>query len=174
MLAENLGNVFELALELAYDCEQHLIDHLPKMTDAACSEPLRESLEQYMDQTKEHRARLEKVFAALDRAPGAEHNPVIRGITGEGEKLIKHIDRSPLLDAVLIMHANQIAHYEIALYESLVSFARTLSLQDTAELLEQTWGEEKIAAEALTRIAEHSVNREAARFQNTPHIFPLV
>ena len=37
----------------------------------------------------------------------------------ECEKMIGHLDRSPLLDAALIFSGNQIEQYEISLYDSL-------------------------------------------------------
>ena len=174
MLAENLQDVFQLSLELAFDCERHLIEHLPKMVDAISAFELRAAFERQLENDKIHQNRLEQIFSRLDRAAAAEHNPVIRAITAEGEKLIKHIDRSPLLDAVLIMHGQQITHYQTALYCSLAAFARTLHLDGEARMLEQSQTEEQIAIARLTDIAEESVNRDALTFQNTPHIFPLL
>ena len=174
MLAENLQDVFQLSLELAFDCELHLVEHLPKMANAASSSQVRSAFELHLDDAKAHQNRLEQIFARLNRASAAEHNPVIRAIAGEGEKLIKHIESSPLLDAVLIMHGSQMAHYQTALYGSLAAFARTLNHNDEARLLEQSQNEARLAIEALKEIGAASVYREAAAFQNTPHIFPLL
>jgi ferritin-like metal-binding protein YciE len=71
------------------------------------------------------------------------------------------IDRSPLLDAALIVAGNKVEHYEMALYGSLRTWAQLLGNHEAARLLELTLTEEKAADEKLTQIGETSVNREA-------------
>ena len=53
-------------------------------------------------------------------------------------------------------------HYEIATYGCLAQLATTLGLNEVAEILAQTLGEEKEADETLTAIAENDINYEAA------------
>ena len=64
-------------------------------------------------------------------------------------------------DAGIIMAAQKVEHYEIATYGSLVQFAKTLGMEEAAELLEQTLDEEKGTDEKLTQLAEGSVNKAA-------------
>jgi ferritin-like metal-binding protein YciE len=71
-------------------------------------------------------------------------------------------DGSPLRDAALIVGGNQVEHYEMAAYGSLVAFARQLGRGEAAELLEQTLTEEKAADAKLTQIAE-SINPRATQ-----------
>jgi ferritin-like metal-binding protein YciE len=172
--AENLPDLFERGLEFAYDCEQQLMKALPKMAEAVSSVELKNAFEQHLAQTMGQADRLHQIFVSLGRAATADTNHAIQSILNESEKLSKHIDRSPLLDAALIANANQWEHYQIALYGSLCSFARTLELHEFAGLLEQTLGEEKTADQTLTQIAETSVNREAAGFHNSPHGFAMI
>ena len=56
-------------------------------------------------------------------------------------------------------------HYEIALYGSLVAFARHLGLQEAVGPLEQTLLQEKAADAKLTQIAETSMNAKAAKYE---------
>jgi ferritin-like metal-binding protein YciE len=49
---------------------------------------------------------------------------------------------------------NQVEHYEIALYGSLISFARQPGLQQAVEPLERILAEEKAADAKLTQIAD--------------------
>jgi ferritin-like metal-binding protein YciE len=53
-------------------------------------------------------------------------------------------------------------HYEIATYGSLVQLAKTLGLQDVAEVLGETLNEEKECDGMLTSIAEGSINEQGA------------
>jgi ferritin-like metal-binding protein YciE len=66
-------------------------------------------------------------------------------------------------DAGIIMAAQKVEHYEIATYGSLVQLAKTLGMNDAAEILHQTLDEEKQADEKLTEIAEWNVNQAAAQ-----------
>lgn len=167
MIAETLSDLLQRDLELAYDCERHLVKELPKMIDASSSAELRAALEHHLEETIEHVGRLEQVFASLKRAPAEETDHALRSLTSEGTKLIKHIDRSPLLDAALIAVGNQVEHHEIALYGVMHSLAMALEFNPAAALLAQTLEEEKAADHKLTEIAVRCTNREAVGFHNT-------
>jgi ferritin-like metal-binding protein YciE len=174
MLLGTLSDVFERGLEFAYDCEQQLLQELPKMEQAAESAELKGAFAQQLDAARQHLERLEQIFAKLERVATAEHKDPIRAITSETETMISHIDQSALLDAALIVLGKQLAHYKIALYESLGSFARVLNLPDPAALLEQTLTEETAAEQRLVQIAETSVNRDAVAVRNRPHMLTLL
>ena len=76
---------------------------------------------------------------------------------------VSNIEDSPLRDAALIANANAVEHYEIALYGTLVAFAKQLGLNDAISFLQETLQEEKAADAKLSRLAETSMNQQAAR-----------
>jgi ferritin-like metal-binding protein YciE len=168
MLLDNLSDLFQRGLEYAWDCEHLLLKHLPKMVRAASSHELRQRLDLHTVQSKSHIYRLEQVFTRLDRSPAREKSEPARIILEECERMIGHLDPSPLLDAVLIFTANQFEHYEISLYGSLCAFARTMKLDAVEDLLSETLAEEKTADMAFTRIAENSVNLAARGVHHQP------
>jgi ferritin-like metal-binding protein YciE len=61
------------------------------------------------------------------------------------------------------MNGNEVEHYEIAVYGSLIALARHLGLNTAAGLLEETLREEKEADAKLTQIAETAMNPKAAQ-----------
>ena|ERR1019366_3930403 len=168
MQAENLSDLLQRGLEYAWDCEQHLLKVLPKMEHSAFSEDLKTVLLGMVHSAGGHTGRLNDIFAKLDRSADAEAHEPIRIITAESDKLARHIDRGPLLDAALIMYGNQICHYKIALYGTLCAFARALDMHEIASLLDLNLGDENDSDRELTHLAEKSINRQAAHFQNTP------
>jgi ferritin-like metal-binding protein YciE len=168
MLLDNLSDLFQRGLEYAWDCEHLLLRQLPKMVEAATLQDLKQALDLHLVETKGHIYHLEQIFTRLERSPAAEKNEPIRIIVDECEKMIGHIDRSPLLDAALVFCGNQIEQYEIGLYESLAGFARALGLDAVAGLIDQILGEEKNAAHQLTGLAKSSVNQAASYVHNTP------
>ncbi len=168
MLLDNLSDLLQRGLEYAWDCERLLLKELPRMVEAASAPQLKQAFDLHLVETKSHIYRLEQVFTRLDRAPAGEASEPARIILAECEKMKSHLDPSPLLDAVLIFSGNQIEHYEIGLYGTLAAFARTLDCEDVAALLDETLAEEKAADQALTRIAERSVNMRAKGVHQTP------
>jgi ferritin-like metal-binding protein YciE len=168
MLLDNLSDLFQRGLEYAWDCEHVLLKQLPKMVEAATMQELKQALNLHLVETKGHIFRLEQIFTRLDRSPAAEKNEPIRVIVEECDKMIGHIDRSALLDAALVFHGNQIEQYENGLYQSLRGFARTLGLDEVADLINQVLDEEKSAAYQFTSLATRSINRAAAGVYNPP------
>jgi ferritin-like metal-binding protein YciE len=166
MLADNFSDIFQRGLEYAWDCEHRLLKELPRIADAVSSDELRSTFLQHLEEAGTRVQRLEGVFARLDRSPYGEGNEPFKVIASEGEKLIHHIARSPLLDAALIFYANQTAHYQIALYGTLRSFANTLGQPDLADLMEISRVEARAADRVLTELAEDSINAQAAKFHN--------
>ncbi len=65
-------------------------------------------------------------------------------------------------DVGIILAAQKVEHYEIATYGGLTTLAKTLGLNDVADILYKTLGEEKETDEKLTQIAESNINVEAA------------
>ncbi len=165
MKVKNLQGLFETGLRYAYDCEQKLADKgIPSMIEAASSAELRTALEQHLEETRTHVRRVEQVFGIIGASAKTEDNDIIDEMTDVAENMIDATeDGSPLRDAALIVAGNQVEHYEMAAYGSLVAFARQLGFSDAAQLLEQTLNEEKAADAKLSQIAESSVNRQASQ-----------
>lgn len=162
MKIESMNELFEIGLRKAYDCEEKLVDEgIPSMIDNASSPELRSALEQHLQETRNQVTRLEQVFSIVGREAKTEDNDILDEITSTAKKIAGSIDSAPLRDAALIVSGNQVEHYEMAVYGSLVAFAQQLGYTDAARLLQQTLDEEKAADAKLTQIGEQSVNRRA-------------
>jgi len=161
MKHETFNDLMLDELKDIYDAEQQLTEALPKMAKAAKSSELKQGFETHLRQTKEHVARVERIFEALGETPKSKTCKAMKGLIAEGQEMIDDHDKSPLLDAGLIGAAQRVEHYEIAAYGTLRAFAETLGHQNVIDLIEQTLEEEKQTDETLTQIAMQ-VNREAA------------
>jgi len=163
MTIESMRDLFEIGLRYTYDCEQQLVKKgLPGMIKGASSPELKTALEQHLEETRTHVTRLEKVFSELGVKADTEDNDVVEEMISEAEGMIGDIDASPLRDAALIVSGNQVEHYEMAVYGSLIAFAQKLGLGQAATVLQQTLQEEKAADAKLTQIGESAVNPRAA------------
>lgn len=137
-----------------YSAENQLVKALPKMAKASDSDELRTAFEEHLEQTREHVARLEKIFEALDETPKGKKCKGMEGLIEEGGELIEEDPGPEELDAGLISAAQRVEHYEIAGYGCVRTYANLLGESEAVSLLEQTLAEEKETDEKLTELAE--------------------
>jgi ferritin-like metal-binding protein YciE len=145
-----------------YDAEQQLSRTLPRMVEAAMSKTLRDGLAAHLEETLEHVLRVEQALAMLDEAAMARHCAGLAGILDEGASVLAEDDDDASKDARLIAAAQRVEHYEMAVYGTLVAWARAMGHAEVAELLQMTLDEEKTADANLTALAEGGINRLAA------------
>jgi ferritin-like metal-binding protein YciE len=158
---KTLQDLFHDTLKDIYFAEKKILSALPKMAKAAQSDDLTAAFEKHRGQTEEHVARLEQVFGMIDAKPQGKTCDAINGIVEEGQEIIKEYKGSPALDAGLLAAAQAVEHYEITRYGTLRTWAEELGLTDAVGLLDATLREEKETDEALTELAESSVNQHA-------------
>ena len=88
----------------------------------------------------------------------------MEGLIKEGDSIVEETQNGSMTrDAGIIMAAQKVEHYEIATYGSLVQIAKTLGMNDAADVLHLTLDEEKQADEKLTEVAEWHVNQAAEK-----------
>ena len=158
-----LKDFFTDELKDIYWAEKHLVKTLPKMQKAATSTELKQAFADHLETTLTHVARLEDVFGLLGKKAQAKKCDAMEGITKEGAGIIEETEKGTATrDVGLILAAQKVEHYEIATYGGLAQLARTLGLDDVAEILETTLAEEKETDSLLTQIAEKNVNYMAS------------
>ena len=158
----NLHDLLVDELKDLYHAEKQLTKALPKMAKAATHEGLRDALESHLEETREHVARLEEAFGALDMSPKAKPCAGMAGIIEEGSDLLEEDAEPGVLDAGIIAAAQRAEHYEIGAYGTCAEWARLLGLDEVVSLLERTLNEEKAADQKLTALAESGINEAAA------------
>ncbi|RWO05253.1 MAG: ferritin-like domain-containing protein, partial [Mesorhizobium sp.] len=134
---------------------------LKKMAKGAESDELTAAFEKHRDETEAQIERLQQVFEIFGKRPQAKTCPAIDGIIEEGQEILEEFKEAPALDAGLVAAAQEVEHYEIARYGTLITWAGLLGLKDAVPLLEETLEEEKATDEALTQLGETSVNERA-------------
>ena len=158
-----LQKLFEEELKDIYWAEKALVKALPKMVKKATSEELVEALENHLEETEGQVQRLEQVFELLGKPAQAKKCDAMDGLITEAEDIMSESDEGVMRDAGIISAGQKVEHYEIATYGTLRTFAKTLGLNEIADLLEETLNEEKNADETLTSVAESSINVKASQ-----------
>lgn len=146
---KGLNDLFHDTLKDIYFAEKKILATLPKMTKAAQSPDLKAAFEKHREETKEHVARLDKVFEAIGKKPAGKPCAAIIGITEEGAEIMSEYKGAAALDAGLLAAAQAVEHYEISRYGTMRTWASELGLTDAVNLLDLTLGEEKETDAAL-------------------------
>lgn len=160
--AHGLRKLFEDELKDIYWAEKALTKAIPKMIKNASSEELVDALTSHLEETKEHVQRCEEAFELMDKTASAKKCEAMAGLVKEAEEIMESTEKGVVRDAGIISAGQKVEHYEIASYGTLCAFAKTLGEDEIANLLAQTLSEEKAADEKLTKVAESSINAEAA------------
>jgi ferritin-like metal-binding protein YciE len=142
-----------------WSAEKQILKALPRMIRAAGDKDLKRAFTQHERQTRQHVARLERIFKQLDASPRGKKCVGMEGLLEEGAELIKEKPDQDVLDAGLISAAQHVEHYEMAGYGTVRTWARLLGRDDHADLLQQTLNEEGETDKLLTSLAE-AVNVE--------------
>lgn len=158
---KTLEDLFHETLKDIYYAEKKILTALPKMAKAAHSEDLRAAFEKHEAETEGQVERLEQVFALIEQPARGKTCDAINGLIDEGKEVIKEFKDSPALDAGLLAAAQAVEHYEISRYGTLKTWAEHIGLREAVGLLDQTLDEEKKTDEALTELAEATVNQQA-------------
>jgi ferritin-like metal-binding protein YciE len=160
MAEKTLKSVFVDELRDIYSAEQQLIKALPKMAKAATSEELRSGFEEHLEQTKEHAARIEKIFSGMGEPVKGKNCKGMEGIVSEGGEVMSEDYEGAVMDAALISAAQRVEHYEMAAYGAVHAYAELMGESEAASLLEQTLEEEKETDQKLTDLSKQ-INSEA-------------
>src|ERR1700686_3179871 len=166
MKMNHLKHLYVEEMKDLYSAESQLVKALPKMAKASTSEDLRAGFEEHLNQTKEHVARLEKIFKALGESPKGKQCKGMEGLIKEGAEMIEEDPAPEELDAGLISAAQRVEHYEMAGYGCVSAYAKLLGEDQALSLLRQTFEEEKEADKKLTQLSGR-INVEAADSDET-------
>lgn len=157
-----LKELFIEELKDIFWAENHLLQALPKMKEAATSTELKNAFEEHLQTTRNQVERLKEVFNMLGEQAQGKECEAMKGLNKEAEGIIQDTEAGTATrDVALIIAAQKVEHYEIATYGALAQLGRTLGLLEVATLLDITLEEEKETDHLLTTIAEEHINYQA-------------
>jgi len=160
MEIDTLQKLYVEELKDLHSAERQIIQALPKMIKAATNPDLKAAFQEHLEITKEHLARLDRIFDKMGKKGTGKKCKGMEGVIADGKELLEQ-DMSPeALDAGLISAAQHVEHYEMAGYGTVRTYAQLLGEKDAAKLLQQTLNEEGDADKKLTQLAE-TINVEA-------------
>lgn len=156
-------NLFLGFIQTIYDAENQIVKAIPSIIKECTSQELREGLSEHLEETKEQVTRLRRVFELLGETPTAKPCKALTAILEEGKEMIGKSHLTPAMkDCFIIINAQQIEHYEIASYGSLISLIDHIKeacperkeMKEIYDLMKETIEEEGTADKKLTKVAE--------------------
>ncbi|WP_339697909.1 ferritin-like domain-containing protein [uncultured Marixanthomonas sp.] len=156
-----LHDLFIHQLRDLYSAEKQLIQALPEMVQQANNSKLEEAFSSHLEETKEHKKRLEEVFDTLDVEPGSETCEAMQGLIKEAKNFLDQNLSDEVKNAGMIAEAQRIEHYEIAGYGTVCTYAEELGHDDILQKLKTTLDEEYGADDTLKELAKSRLNKKA-------------
>jgi len=156
-----LHDLFIHQLRDLYSAEKQLIQALPEMVQQANNSKLEEAFSSHLEETKEHKKRLEEVFDTLDVEPGSETCEAMQGLIKEAKNFLDQNLSDEVKNAGMIAEAQRIEHYEIAGYGTVCTYAEELGHDDILQKLKTTLDEEYGADDTLKELAKSRLNEKA-------------
>ena len=162
MKLESFRDLLVEQLQDLYDAENRITKALPKMAKAATSPELKAAFEKHLAETEgPGDAAGTGLRGTSARRPRRRPARRCKGLIEEGEETIKEDAEPEVKDAALIAAAQRVEHYEMAGYGTVCTYAKLLKEKDVLKLLKETIAEEKATDEALSELAESTINLQA-------------
>ena len=163
MRSQALEDLFVEELEELYDAEKQIYKGLSVLAKKATSSDLTDAFKTHQKQTKLQIERLEKSFRILGESARRGKASGVAGLIRQSTELgsSREFDAA-VTDAALVSSAQKIEHYEIAAYGCVRTHAGILGYKEVEDLLSASLKEEEETDALLTKIAEASINRNAA------------
>lgn len=154
MSVNDFKNLFVNELGRIFDAKKQILSAIPRLIESVESSDLKSELRTHFGETQKQIDRLMQIFLMLGAEGAGKNCQTMRDLLQEAEQAINLYSVSSVRDAALISIAQRIAHYEMAVYGALRTFAKDLGYKDAMDLLQMSLNEEGNANKKLMKIAE--------------------
>lgn len=160
MSQTNLASAEDLLryqLRSALTMEQHSLDALDELQDAARDKKLKGMFSHHADETREQIDNLEKVFGQMGFEVSKAPSPATTGIKTQATGLLEKAEPK-LHNQIALMSALGNEHFEIASYTCLILMAESLNASDSVKLLTANLDQEVHTSEELRRVLKEMMS----------------
>lgn len=137
------------------DAEQRLVKALTELELDSRNPDLKKGFGDHKRQTEQHVKRMQQIFKSIGEQPQATECKGIMGLIEERASFKRKEDASPdILDIFDCGAAIKVETYEICAYNTVISLAEQLDLEEAIDLLQQNLSEEEEALEKMQDIQD--------------------
>ena len=126
---------------------------LPALSRQVQTASLKRGVQEHLEQTKRHVARVEQAFRTLRLDPSSNLSGALEGMKRQHDEVTEKLANDRLADLFHASSAARTEHFEIASYTSLIALAEAMGADEVADLLEQNKREEERTLKELEKIA---------------------
>jgi ferritin-like metal-binding protein YciE len=156
--SKNFQSLYSLQVRYLLSMENQIVKGLQSMIEQATDTQLKQAFQSHLQQTEIHVTRVKDIVARMnDGDVDDKKDPITAALVGSVVNIVKESEAGAVRDAGLIATAQKIEHYEITSYGRARDWAKQLSQNEDAALLQKTLDEEKHADELLSLISERAV-----------------
>lgn len=156
---EGLRDLFISELKSVYYTEKQITRALGEQAEASTTDEVRQAFLQHQEESRLQQERIEAIFKIIGIKTEERTADAVDGLIEDAKRMIADTETGSLTrDAGLIISAQKVEHYEIAIYGSLLTLANVLDFTQSAELLSLSLEEEKATDRKLTVLAESFIN----------------
>jgi len=153
----DLESLYVRHLRMLLSAEELIAIKTPFLAEHTTDGELRQTFQQYALRSREQAT---LIRALLERA-STDSDPlkcrVVYSLFEEAEDLVKDALHDEVLNVIVIAAAQQIKHYEMAIYGATAQFARVLGRDEDARKLEKITEDERAEEQQLCNIAERII-----------------
>jgi ferritin-like metal-binding protein YciE len=146
-------DIFSFKLGSALSMEEDSLAMLEKMAATTPRPELKELFELHAAETRQQIENLKQCFALLGEEVNDSPSPTTKGLAKEAAASISKTDSS-IVDAVLLAGGLETEHYEIAVYETLITNAEARGAHEVVALLKANYDQEVAASEKIKAAAK--------------------
>jgi ferritin-like metal-binding protein YciE len=160
-------NIKTLQQLLEEDCrnfsiaEIELHNAMPLFIAKSSSVKLKNILQNYNDQIKQHMKLLDSFFEEENITYLHTGNSIMHAYIKDAEDKMSNCGELMLRDACILASIQNINHYKIASYGTAAAFAETLGMTKPSFLFHQFESNEKLIDKRLSILAIHEINKNA-------------
>lgn len=151
--------IFSFKLGSALSMEKTVLETLGDLEQETNRDEIAQMARQHADETRQHIANIEKAFELLGEEVDDSPSPAMQGIQKEGKATLKKIDDA-IIDAGILAGMIETEHYEIAVYEILVTNAEARGATEVATLLQQNLDSEQKTLDTVKDVAQRIATGE--------------
>jgi len=153
----DLHGLYVHELRVRVSAEKQMVDVMERLIESVANPDLKAVLVRHLAVTRTHASQLESLLnhASDDREP--IKCKTIGAFRDELEAALQDTSEPAVLDSSLVAIARRIQHYELASYDSVRQWARSLQMSGDEQILDQVIAEEQEVEEKLAEIASRPV-----------------
>ena len=152
MISGTIGTLFTDGLQYLHGAHQQGAKQAAANVRASTSPKLRAMLRNGAKRNRAQARRLEKVFKVAGLRPDGRKDPAMQGIMDANDALVAQAPDPVARDLVNIASGQVAAHFYLATYGTLRSYAQLLGHRKAARLLGKTLGETGSLDRTFTRL----------------------